>query len=80
MKKSMIVMLTAGTMVASCFHLSCTDNDKTQNTGASSDTPSSFGNPPPAASEGSRGTRSAAEMDSVRAASKDTAETVGKDN
>lgn len=74
MKKSLLIMLTAGTMVGSCLHLSCTgDKDRTQNTGAPSDVPGSMDNPAPAASGGSRGTRSAAEMDSIDAATKDTA-------
>lgn len=67
-------MLTAGTMVGSCFHLSCTDNgDRTKYTGAPSDVPGSMDAPPQAAGSGSRGTRSAAEMDSIDAATKDTA-------
>lgn len=67
-------MLAAGTMVASCLHLSCTgDDDRTKYTGAPSDVPGSMDNPPQAAGGGSRGTRSAAEMDSLNAATKDTA-------
>jgi len=69
----MTMMLAAGALVASCFHLSCTgEGDRTKYTGAPSDVPGTMDNPGPQAGGDSRGTRSAAEMDSINAATKDT--------
>jgi len=79
MKKQKMIAYTIGTLMV-FLQLSCTGSGKTENTGASSDTPASFGTTPPSSSGGTRGTNSAAEMDSIRGASKDTAETVGKGN